>query len=179
MFILPKIDFQKMNFPSEETINFHYHKHHQAYIDHTNKLLIGNHLANATLEDIVTHSEGELFENAAQAWNHTFYWLTLSPGPTDLSYNSDLATEIELQFGGMAPFREKFIASSKALFGSGWTWLAYDRKRNKLLVINSQNAGNPMTQGLFLCWRAMFGNMPTIWIIKIFVLITLKSFGHM
>jgi len=131
---------------SEETLDFHYGKHHNAYVTNLNKLLVNSTFEDASLEDIINGSSGPLFNNAAQVWNHTFYWNSLSPTgggqPT-----GDLLAAINATFGSFETFKEKFSASATGNFGSGWTWLVKDSD-GALSIVNTANAGNPMTTGL-------------------------------
>ncbi len=131
---------------SAETIDFHYGKHHQAYVTNLNNLLPGSGFEDASLEDLVRKAEGGLFNNAAQVWNHTFYWNGLSPtggGAPD----GALAAAIDSAFGSYDGFREAFIKSAVGNFGSGWTWLV--RKADgSLQIVNTSNAANPLRDGL-------------------------------
>ena len=128
---------------SEETIDYHYGKHHQAYVTNLNNMIDGTDHANASLEDIIRNSEGGVFNNAAQVWNHTFYWNSLSPNgggePTGA-----LADAISATFGSFDSFKEKFTASAVGNFGSGWTWLVKNGA-GELEIVNTSNAGTPIT----------------------------------
>jgi len=128
---------------SEETIDYHYGKHHQAYVTNLNNMIDGTDHANASLEDIIRNSEGGVFNNAAQVWNHTFYWSSLSPNgggePTGA-----LADAINATFGSFDSFKEKFTASAVGNFGSGWTWLVKNGA-GELEIVNTSNAGTPIT----------------------------------
>ncbi len=128
---------------SEETIDYHYGKHHQAYVTNLNNMIEGTDHANASLEDIIRNSEGGVFNNAAQVWNHTFYWNSLSPNgggePTGA-----LADAINAAFGSFEAFKEKFTASAVGNFGSGWTWLVKNASGD-LEIVNTANAGTPIT----------------------------------
>ena len=128
---------------SEETIDYHYGKHHQAYVTNLNKMIEGTDHASASLEEIVRSSEGGVFNNAAQVWNHTFYWNSLSPTgggePTGA-----LADAINATFGSFDTFKEKFTASAVGNFGSGWTWLVKNGA-GELEIVNTANAGTPIT----------------------------------
>ena len=127
---------------SEETIQYHYGKHHQAYVDNLNKLIPGTDFENASLEDIIRKATGGVFNNAAQVFNHTFYWDCLSPkgGGRPLG---DLAKAIDRDFGSFDQFKEKFTQTAVTLFGSGWAWLV--KNKNGSLSIEPQaNAGNPI-----------------------------------
>ncbi|GAA6138602.1 superoxide dismutase [Fe] [Arenicella sp. 4NH20-0111] len=128
---------------SEETIDYHYGKHHQAYVTNLNKMIEGTDQASASLEEIIRNSEGGVFNNAAQVWNHTFYWNSLSPNgggePTGA-----LATAIDSAFGSFDEFKAKFTASATGNFGSGWTWLVKNGA-GELEIVNTGNAGTPIT----------------------------------
>jgi Fe-Mn family superoxide dismutase len=130
---------------STETIEYHYGKHHKAYIDNLNRLIAGTEFENMPLEEIVQKSSGGIFNNAAQVWNHTFYWNCLSPGgggePT-----GELANTISKQFGSFAQFKERFTNAAVTLFGSGWAWLVRNAD-GSLSVEATGNAGNPLKDG--------------------------------
>lgn len=130
---------------SKETLEYHYGKHHQAYVTNLNKLIEGTDFQNKSLEDIVKTSNGGLFNNAAQVWNHTFYWHCLSPQgggkPT-----GELAAAIDKAFGSFDAFKEKFSQTAIATFGSGWAWLVKNND-GSLEIISTSNAGTPMTEG--------------------------------
>lgn len=136
---------------SKETLDYHYGKHHQAYVTNLNKLVEGSDFEGATLEDIIKKSDGGIFNNAAQIWNHTFYWNSLTPGGSELQGN--LKAAIEKQFGSLDTFKEQFTTASLTLFGSGWTWLVQNSD-GSLEIVQTINAGNPLTNGqtpLFTC----------------------------
>ena len=130
---------------SAETIDFHYGKHHQAYVTNLNNLVPGTEFENATLEEIVMKSEGGIFNNAAQVWNHTFYWNGLSPEgggePTGA-----LGEAIRNAFGSFDEFKAAFIKSGIGNFGSGWTWLVKNSD-GSVEIVNTSNAANPMRNG--------------------------------
>ncbi|MBP1645040.1 MAG: Superoxide dismutase [Bacteroidetes bacterium] len=130
---------------SKTTIEFHYGKHHQTYVDNLNKLIIGTEFENSTLEEIVLKSSGGMFNNAAQVWNHTFYWNCLTP-KSNLKPEGKLLDAIEKEFGSYEQFKEKFTNAAVTLFGSGWAWLVKD-KDGKLEIVQTSNAENPMRQG--------------------------------
>ena len=135
---------------SEETLNFHYGKHHQAYVDNLNKLLDGKPEAKASLEDIIKGSAGDaakagVFNNAAQVWNHTFYWNCLSPNGGGAPTGA-LADAINKSFGSFDAFKEAFSKSAATNFGSGWTWLVKNAEGG-VEIVNTSNAGTPMTDG--------------------------------
>lgn len=131
---------------SAETIDFHYGKHHQAYVTNLNNLIDGTDKANQSLEEIIKSAgPGPLFNNAAQVWNHTFYWNSLSPTgggePTGA-----LADAINAKWGSFAKFQEEFNAAAAGNFGSGWTWLVKS-EGGELEIVNTSNAGTPITDG--------------------------------
>ncbi len=128
---------------SEETIDYHYGKHHNAYVVNLNKMIEGTADADKSLEDIIKSSSGGVFNNAAQIWNHTFYWNSLSPNgggaPT-----GELASAIDAAFGSFDEFKAKFTASAAGNFGSGWTWLVKNAD-GSLAIVNTNNADTPIT----------------------------------
>ena len=130
---------------SEETVEYHYGKHHQAYVTNLNNLIKGSEFEAMGLEDIVRKSSGGVFNNAAQVWNHTFYWNCLKPGGGGAPTGA-LAAAIDKAFGSFAAFKEKFSSSAVGNFGSGWTWLVKNAD-GSLEVVNTSNAGTPMTSG--------------------------------
>jgi len=131
---------------SKETLDFHYGKHHAAYVANLNKLIPGTDFEDMTLEEIVKRAKpGPIFNNAAQVWNHTFYWNCLSPKGGG-EPGGELAGAIEKDFGSVAKFREAFTKAATTLFGSGWAWLVRE-PGGKLAVVATSNAGNPMTEG--------------------------------
>ncbi len=128
---------------SAETLEFHYGKHHKTYVDKLNGLVGGTDMENKSLEEVVKASEGGLFNNAAQTWNHTFYWHCLSPNgggaPT-----GKLGEAIDAAFGSFDKFKEDFTASAIGNFGSGWTWLV-QKGDGSVAIVNTSNAGTPLT----------------------------------
>jgi len=135
---------------SANTIGFHYGKHHKGYVDNLTKLVAGTELADLPLAKVVAATAGNadqtaVFNNAAQVWNHDFYWSSLKPGgggepPTEL------ATRLEAAFGSVAACKEELKKAAMGQFGSGWAWLALDGE--KLVVTKTGNADNPLTKGL-------------------------------
>ncbi|MEM9751384.1 MAG: superoxide dismutase [Pseudomonadota bacterium] len=127
---------------SANTLSFHYGKHHQTYVTNLNKMIDGTAHANASLEEIVTNSDGGVFNNAAQVWNHTFYWNSMKPGgggaPT-----GDVAKMIDDAFGGYDGFKEAFATAGAGQFGSGWAWLV--AKGGKVEIAKTPNAETPLT----------------------------------
>jgi Fe-Mn family superoxide dismutase len=130
---------------SAETLDFHHGKHHKAYVDKLNALTQGTPQAEQSLETLVKTAEGGVFNNAAQVWNHTFYWHGLTAGGGGTPKGALLAA-IERDFGSFAKFREEFAAKGVALFGSGWLWLVTDGQ--KLALWPGGNADNPLRHGL-------------------------------
>ncbi len=128
---------------SAETIDYHYGKHHQAYVTNLNNLIKGTELENATLEHIVRNSTGPVFNNAAQVWNHTFYWEGLAPGGGG-EPSGRLADAIESAFGSFQAFVEAFSKAAVGTFGSGWAWLV-EREDGSLAIVTTSNAATPLT----------------------------------
>jgi len=131
---------------SEETLSFHHGKHHAGYIRKLNELIENTPHAKMTLEEIVCGADGAIYNNAAQAWNHAFYWKCLSPAGSGGKPEHALLAAIERDFGSVDGLREAFLAAAAGLFGSGWTWLVQDAD-GRLSVENTGNAGNPLTAG--------------------------------
>jgi Fe-Mn family superoxide dismutase len=130
---------------SEETLEYHYGKHHQTYITNLNNLILGTEFENLPLEDIVKKSSGGLFNNAAQVWNHTFYWHCLSPSGGG-EPSGPLAEAINRKFGSFAAFKEEFTKCAVTTFGSGWAWLVKNPD-GSLELLSTSNAGTPLNQG--------------------------------
>ncbi|MEO7161354.1 MAG: superoxide dismutase [Bdellovibrionia bacterium] len=138
---------------SRETLQFHHKKHHQSYVDKLNELLTGSGFENASLDEIVKRATGPLFNQAAQHWNHSFLWKSMSPKKTPLLSDGKLAAAITQAFGGMEQFKKEFEEKAKSLFGSGWVWLATDAK-GKVQIVPTKDAENPIRQNLtplFVC----------------------------
>lgn len=133
---------------SEETLEYHYGKHHRTYVDNLNKLLVDNPLATENLETIIKKSSGPIFNNAAQVWNHTFYWHSLTP-KAKKSPEGPLAEAIVKKFGSLEAFKEEFTKAAVTLFGSGWAWLVKN-PHGELEIMQTQNAGTPITQEGFM-----------------------------
>jgi Fe-Mn family superoxide dismutase len=145
---LPELPYAKnalQPYISAETLEYHYGKHHAAYVNNLNKLIQGTEFENMPLEEIVKKASGGIFNNAAQNWNHTFYWNCLSPQgggePTGA-----LADAINKSFGSFAQFKDKFTAAATTLFGSGWAWLVKNPD-GSLAIEPLSNAGNPLKDG--------------------------------
>ncbi len=128
---------------SGETIDFHYGKHHKTYVDNLNKMIEGTELDSLTLEEIVRKAEGAMFNNAAQVWNHTFYWNCLSPEGGGKPTGA-LAKSIDEAFGSFDAFVEQFTKTAIGTFGSGWAWLV-QRSDGTLAIISTSNAATPLT----------------------------------
>lgn len=131
---------------SQETVNYHYGKHEKAYIDNLNRLIEGTELADEPLEEIIKTSDGPLFNNASQAWNHIFYFFQFSPDGKKAPEGA-LRHKIDKTFGSFDAFKKQFEEAGTAIFGSGWVWLSADEEGN-LFLTQTSNAGNPLTEGL-------------------------------
>ncbi|HRX69473.1 MAG TPA: superoxide dismutase [Tenuifilaceae bacterium] len=131
---------------SAKTIEFHHGKHHQAYVNNLNNLIVGTKFENADLETIIKEADGGIFNNGAQVWNHTFYFFAFSPKPQKAP-TGKLLDLINAQFGSFEQFKEKFTSAAASLFGSGWAWLVVN-KEGKLEITQESNAGNPIRKGL-------------------------------
>jgi Fe-Mn family superoxide dismutase len=135
---------------SANTLSFHYGKHHKTYVDNLNKLIAGSELADLSLEEIIASTAGKadkigVFNNAAQVWNHTFYWNSLSPKGGG-EPPSALKQKIEASFGSVEACKKELATAATTQFGSGWAWLAQDG--DKLQVIKTGNADLPLTKGI-------------------------------
>lgn len=128
---------------SKETLEFHYGKHHQAYVTNLNNLVKGTEFENASLKDIIRKSSGGIFNNAAQVWNHTFYWNCLAPRAGG-EPKGPLAEAVSRKFGSVASFKEAFSKSAVGNFGSGWTWLV-KKADGSVDLANTSNAATPLT----------------------------------
>lgn len=130
---------------SRETLEYHHGKHHKAYVDKLNELIKGTEFENASLEDIVRRSEGKVFNSAAQAWNHTFFWSCMSPKGGGKP-SGPLAQAIDSSFGSFGEFEKKFSAAAADLFGSGWAWLVKSGD-GKLAIEPLKDANTPLKSG--------------------------------
>ncbi|MDT8310898.1 MAG: superoxide dismutase [Fe] [Methylophaga sp.] len=130
---------------SAETIEYHYGKHHQTYVNNLNNLVPGTEFEGKTLEDIITKSSGGIFNNAAQVWNHTFYWNCMTPNGKD-AVDGALGDAINSKFGSFSEFKDQFSKSAATNFGSGWTWLVKNAD-GSIEIVNTSNAGCPLTAG--------------------------------
>jgi superoxide dismutase, Fe-Mn family len=146
---LPYADTALEPLISANTLSFHYGKHHKTYVDNLNKLVEGKDLAQMSLEQVINHSAGKadmvgVFNNAAQTWNHTFYWNSLKPNGGGKPTGS-LATMIDKAFGDYDSFKKEFANAAVTQFGSGWAWLVKDG--DSLKVVKTANADVPFTKG--------------------------------
>jgi Fe-Mn family superoxide dismutase len=132
-------------FISAETIEYHYGKHHQTYVTNLNNLIAGTEFENLSLEDIVRKSSGGIFNNAAQVWNHTFYWNGMKPNGGGKPTGA-LAEAIDKAFGSFDKFKEEFSKCAVTTFGSGWAWLVKNAD-GSLALVSTSNAGCPLTAG--------------------------------
>ena len=130
---------------SRETLSLHHGKHHKTYVDKLNELIEGTEFEKATLEDIVRRSEGTIFNNAAQAWNHTFFWNCMAPKGGGKP-SGPLLQAIQSSFGSFEEFKETFSKSAAELFGSGWAWLVKDAQRG-LTIAPLEDADTPLRSG--------------------------------
>lgn len=154
IFELPPLPYQ-LNalepYISEQTMSYHYGKHHKAYIDNLNKLIQGTKFANMPLEEIIVETSGKnefsgVFNNAAQTWNHTFFWNTMKPNGGE-EPTGELKKKIDRDFGSYDKFKTEFATAATTQFGSGWAWLAED-KNGKLQIMKTANGDNPIAHGL-------------------------------
>lgn len=146
---LPKLPYDASSlepFISQKTIEFHYGKHHQTYVNNLNNLIKGTPFENASLEEIIKNSDGGIFNNGAQVWNHTFYFYQFSKDGKKLP-SGELANAINQYFGSFDNFKNEFSKAAVSLFGSGWAWLSVNND-GKLVITQESNAGNPLRNGL-------------------------------
>lgn len=146
MIELPQLPYKRdalEPYISQKTIDFHYGQHHAGYVKNLNNLIEGSHYENMSLEEIIKNSEGSIFNNAAQVWNHNFYWHCMTP-IIDNMPQTMLLTAIERDFGSFENFRHLFIKQAATLFGSGWLWLVRD-ENGQLSLMQTSNAETPLT----------------------------------
>jgi len=146
-FTLPPLPYDKRAlepYISKETLEYHYGKHHAAYVNKLNELVKNTEFEDALLLEIVKKSKGPVFNNAGQHWNHSFYWLSMTPDGGGKP-NGKLAAAIDEHFDSLDKFKEKFTAAAVTQFGSGWAWLV--KSGDKLEIVATSNAGNPITEG--------------------------------
>lgn len=147
-FELPALPYGKNQLAphiSEETLEYHYGKHHQTYVNNLNNLVPGTEFERMSLEEIICKSSGGIFNNAAQVWNHTFYWNSLSPNGVG-EPSGALSEAIKADFGSFASFKEEFTKCAVTTFGSGWAWLIKNAD-GSLAIVSTSNAGCPLTSG--------------------------------
>ncbi len=147
-FELPALPYAKdalAPYISAETLEFHHDKHHQTYVTNLNNLVAGTEFENASLEEVVVKSSGGVFNNAAQVWNHTFYWNSLTPKGAGAPSGA-LADAIDSTFGSFEKFKEEFTKCAVTTFGSGWAWLVKNAD-GSLALVSTSNAGCPLTTG--------------------------------
>lgn len=145
-FELPKLDYQENALEphiSGRTVAIHYHKHHQGYLNKLEKAIGGTSEANKSLKELIQTTEGHVFNCAAQVWNHSFYWQSMNPNNSALPIDP-LKDAIERDFGSLKQFKEDFAEAAKGEFGSGWAWLIHQKDENKLDIISSTDAENPL-----------------------------------
>lgn len=146
-FELPKLPYELNALEpiiSKETLEYHYGKHHQAYVTNLNKLIEGSEFADQSLEDIIRSSSGGIFNNAAQVWNHTFYWNCLTPNSSKQP-SGPLLDAINSTFGSFDLFKEQFSQTAITTFGSGWAWLVKNAQ-GAVELVSTSNAQTPLTQ---------------------------------
>ncbi|GAB6048113.1 superoxide dismutase [Fe] [Methyloparacoccus murrellii] len=145
---LPPLPYEKTAlepFITAETLEYHYGKHHQAYVTNLNNLIVGTEFEDLPLEEIVRKSSGGIFNNAAQVWNHTFYWSCMKPNGGGQPTGA-LAEAIDKAFGSFDAFKEAFTKCAVTTFGSGWAWLVRNAD-GSLALVSTGNAGCPLTSG--------------------------------
>lgn len=130
---------------SKETLEFHYGKHHQTYVNNLNNLIVGTKFEDSSLVNIILESDGGIFNNAAQVYNHDFFWNGLTPTQGTISASVEAA--LAKAFGSVEKFKEEFTAKAVGHFGSGWAWLVQDENQN-LKIVTTVNAQNPLTDNL-------------------------------
>lgn len=146
MIELPQLPYKRdalEPYISQKTIDFHYGQHHAGYVKNLNNLIEGSHYENMSLEEIIKNSEGPIFNNAAQVWNHNFYWHCMTPIINNMPQTL-LLTAIERDFGSFENFKHLFIKQAATLFGSGWLWLVRD-ENGRLSLMQTSNAETPLT----------------------------------
>lgn len=145
--VLPPLPYAKdalQPYISKETLEYHYGKHHQAYVNNLNNLIKGTEFESLSLEETILKSSGGIFNNAAQVWNHTFYWNCMTP-KSSKEPTGKLADAIKKKFGSFDEFKKLFTQTSVGTFGSGWGWLVKNAK-DELEIISTSNAGTPMKE---------------------------------
>lgn len=149
-FELPHLPYDKKALEpdiSEKTLEFHHYKHHNAYVTNLNNLIQGTKFENSSLETIIREADGAIFNNAAQTWNHTFYFECLKPKGNSSLPKGEFANAINANFGTFKELEDKFTKAAISLFGSGWVWLVKN-PNGSLEILQESNAGNPIRKGL-------------------------------
>jgi superoxide dismutase, Fe-Mn family len=147
--ILPPLPFEFSALEpsiSAETLQFHYGKHHQSYVDKLNKLITGTEFEDASLEEIIRKATGPIYNNASQVWNHNFYWQSLTPAQPGAKPVDDLMEAIDRDFGDFSRFQKLFNEAASGIFGSGWAWLVRDED-GRLAIESTSNGDNPIKSG--------------------------------
>ena len=147
MIELPKLPYKRDALEphiSQKTIDFHYGQHHAGYVKNLNNLIENSRFEKMSLEEIIKNSEGSIFNNAAQVWNHTFYWNCMTPN-ANTKPQARLLNAIERDFGSFESFKQLFTKQAATLFGSGWLWLVQDNE-GKLSLMQTSNAETPISQ---------------------------------
>lgn len=147
---LPALPYSKtalMPYISEETLEYHHGKHHQTYVNNLNTLTEGSPLSHKPLDEIVKTEKGAIFNNAAQVWNHTFYWHSIAPKAGGKPHGK-IAELINQYFNSFEAFKEQFNKAALGQFGSGWAWLVKDKKSGDLVIKTTSNAGCPLVEDL-------------------------------
>jgi Fe-Mn family superoxide dismutase len=129
---------------SKRTVGLHYHKHHQGYMNKLEKALANDSRREMALEDIVRSSDGDVFNNAAQVWNHNFYWKSIAPGSSKYSGDGPLLKQVNADFGSLDGLRKELRGVAAGEFGSGWAWLVLEGDKSSLRVISTTDAENPL-----------------------------------
>jgi len=148
-FELPKLPYEYNDLEpviSKKTLEFHHDKHHAAYVNNLNNLIKGTEFEDSDIVDIIMKGKGGIFNNAAQVWNHTFYFDQFGKEKHEQA-TGNLLEAINTSFGSFNDFKEKFSTAAKTLFGSGWTWLV-KKPNGSLDIVQTSNAANPLTEGL-------------------------------
>ena len=144
--VLPPLPYERNALEphmSRETLDYHYGKHHKTYVEKVNALIPGTQFEDASLEELVLESSGEIFNNAAQVWNHNFFWQCLTPKPKTPAGEVKKALD---GLGGLEEFQQKFTKSASAVFGSGWAWLVKDAG-GVVKILTTANANTPLREG--------------------------------
>jgi Fe-Mn family superoxide dismutase len=144
--ILPPLPFEKDSlepYISEKTLEVHYEKHHKGYVEKLKKLIKNTPDEDRSLDQLIDESQGEIFNNAAQIWNHNFYWNSIKPVGGG-NPKGELADALKRDFGSVSEFKKLFGEAAKSRFGSGWAWLVVHQK--KLMIVTTSNADNPLVK---------------------------------